>query len=224
MLPSHREPDASIENDLLKKLLSLPRAAVPGAELADAIRLLAHAMGATTAYLELVTGEDETLWFATGYDVMGNEPPDVVSRGVIARTITDAKVITTSSARADPRFRDLPSVRRERIEAIACAPLQLREVSGALCVQRSLRSGAFSASQLRLVDLFVLQVGQVALRLGDGEPTPVVAPMRDEVRRFQQALVREALVRANGNVARVARELKVARSFVYTLAPWAVRT
>jgi len=224
VLPSHREPDASIENELLKKLLSLPRACAPAAELAVAIRLLALAMGATTAYVELVSSEDGTTWFATGHDVMGNEPPDVVSRGVMARAITDSKVIATSSARSDPRFRDLPSVRRERIEAIACAPIERHEVSGALCVQRSLHAGAFSASQLRLVDLFALQVGEVALRLGDGEPTPVVGPMRDEVRRFQQALVREALVRANGNVARVARELKVARSFVYTLAPWAVRT
>lgn len=224
MLQSHhRELDASAENELLKKLLVLSRAAAPALEVGAALRMLVEMMGATTAYFELVSDDEATVWFSAGYDLEGNEPRDVVSRGVLARAITDGAMIVTPSARNDPRFRDLSSVRRERLEAVACAPIELSELSGALCIQRSFRCGAFSADHLRLVELFAQQLAQVARRLGIRDRTKPV-PMRDEVRRFQEALVREALARSNGNVAQAARDLKVARSFVYTLAPWAVRS
>lgn len=217
MLHRHREPDPSVEYDLLKLLIGLPQSRAPGLELSALVRLLVEAMAATTGYVELVTGEDATLWFSTGHDVLGNDPVDVISRGTIERAIAEEEVIESSSARTDPRLRDLPTVRREQIEALVCAPLDFGPLRGALCVQRSRSSGAFSPRHLVLVELFTEQLAQVASRL-EQRTRRTITPLRDEMRRFQQALVREALAQAGGNVAKAARELKVARSFLYTLA------
>jgi transcriptional regulator with GAF, ATPase, and Fis domain len=214
MVENNRDRAARIENELLKKLLALPRTEEPDKDLECAVRLLVEVLGATTAYLELVAGDSPAPGFMTGHDAMGRAPAETISRGVIARAIAEQAVIQSSSARGDPRFRDLGSVRRYEIEAIVCAPIEIADVVGAVCVQRSGRAGVFSDCELRVVEYFAQQLALVARRLVP--PSPVV-PLREEIKRVQANLVREALARSRGNVAQAARELKVARSFVYSV-------
>jgi GAF domain-containing protein len=207
--------DALAETALLKRLLALPRVGALPDEIAEALRLLVTAMAATTGYLEIVDGDDPAPCFTTGHDVHGKDPAETICRGVIARSIAHNTIIESSSARVDARFRELGTVRRGRIEAIVCMPIEAGDVAGAVCIQRNARPGAFSECELRLVDYFVQQLAVVARRLAPTGP----APMRDEIRRLQKNLVREALARTNGNVAQAARELRVARSFVYSVVP-----
>jgi len=206
---NHRVLEA--ENQLLKTLLALPSAAAPDVELAAAISFLAGAMSATTGYLELLVGEESEPCFTAGYDAGGNDPVDTICRGVIARAVADNAPVRSSSARRDPRFQELGSVRRNATEAIACAPLAVGDITGVVCLQRSGQPGGFTDGELRLVDYFTQQVMLVAHRL-----VPPV-PLRTEIRRLQVNLVRDALARTRGNVAQAARELKVARSFVYSV-------
>jgi hypothetical protein len=206
---------ALIENELLKMLLALPRAAEPDTEIASAVRLLVEVTSATTGYLELVAGDPPAPQFITGHDATGSDPAETICRGLIAQAIAEQTVIQSASARADARFRDLGSVRRNEIEAIVCAPIEVGELAGAVCVQRRARAGGFSGCEVRVVECFAQSLALVARRLVP--PSPV--PLRGELRRLQETLVRDALARTKGNVAQAARELRVARSFVYSVVP-----
>jgi Nif-specific regulatory protein len=203
---------ALIENDLLKKLLALPRAIEPHAEVTSAVGLLVEVLCATTGYLEIVAGDPPTPQFIHGHDVTGCDSAETICRGVIAQAIAEKAVIQSPSAREDDRFCDLGSVRRNAIEAIVCAPIDLGDLAGAVCVQRRRRTGGFSGSEVRVVEYFAQQLALVARRLVPRSPT-----LREETRRLQETLVREALARTRGTVAQAARELRVARSFVYSV-------
>ena len=202
---------ALIENDLLKKLLALPRAAEPDVEVAAAVRLLVEVLRATTGYLEIVAGDPPVPQFMRGHDVTGSNCAETICRGVIAHAIANRALIQSPSARVDGRFCDLGSVRRNEIEAIVCAPIDVGDLVGAVCVQRSTRVGRFSESEVCVVEYFAQQLAVVARRL-----VPA-ATLREEMRRLQETLVRDALARTGGNVAQAARELRVARSFVYSV-------
>lgn len=206
---------ALVENELLVWMLGLPRSTQPAAALERAVQLLAEASGATAAHLELIAGDAPGPGIAAGHDVTGADAGDVICRGVIARAIVERAVIETPSARSDPRFRELGSVRKNEIEAVLCAPILVGEVIGAVCVQRRLRGDPFTEVERRLLDDFVQQLALVVNRIV--ATTPVT--MRDEIKKLQTALVRDALVRCGGNVARAARELDVARSFIYSVLP-----
>ena len=218
MVDNSRDRAPLIENELLKKLLALPRADQPGTELLSAIRLLVEVVGATTGYLELVAGDPPAPQFARGHDVTGNHPVETICRGVIAHALAEKALVESPSARGDARFRDLGSVRRNEIEAIVCAPIEVGDLVGAVCVQRRSRPGGFSKCETHVVEYFAQQLALVARRLVPADP-PVPVALREEIRRLQESLVRDALARTKGNVAQAARELQVARSFVYSVVP-----
>lgn len=215
MVENNRDRAALIENELLKKLLALPRATEPDTEITSAVRLLVEVLGATTGYLEIVAGDPPVPQFMQGHDVTGSNSAETICRGVIAQAIAKRALIQSPSARVDGRFCDLGSVRRNEIEAIVCAPIDAGDLVGAVCVQRSTRVGRFSESEVRVVEYFAQQLAVVARRLVPAATLPMA--MREEMRRLQETLVRDALARTRGNVAQAARELRVARSFVYSV-------
>lgn len=215
MVKNNRDRAALIENELLTKLLALPRAIDLATEVTSAVRLLVEVLGATTGYLEIVAGDPPTPQFMHGHDVTGSDSAEMICRGVIAQAIAENALIQSPSARTDGRFCDLGSVRRNSIEAIVCAPINIGDLTGAVCVQRRSRTGGFSGSEIRVVEYFAQQLALVARRLVPPSATPVA--MREEMRRLQETLVRDALARTRGNVAQAARELRVARSFVYSV-------
>jgi Nif-specific regulatory protein len=214
MVKNNRDRAALIENELLKKLLALPRAIDLATEVTSAVRLLVEVLCATTGYLEIVAGDPPITQFMHGHDVTGSDSAEMICRGVIAQAIAENALIQSPSARADDRFCDLGSVRRNAIEAIVCAPIDIGDLAGAVCVQRRSRTGGFSGSEIRVVEYFAQQLALVARRL---VPRTATLAMREEMRRLQETLVREALARTRGNVAQAARELRVARSFVYSV-------
>ncbi len=218
MVDNSRDRAPLIENELLKKLLALPRADQPDKELSSAVRLLVEVMGATTGHLELVAGDPPVPQFMRGHDATGSDPAETICRGVIAHALAEKAVIQSPSARADARFRDLGSVRRNEIEAIVCAPIEVGDLVGAVCVQRRSRAGGFSECEIHVVEYFAQQLALVARRLVPADP-PLPVALREEMRRLQESLVRDALARTKGNVAQAARELQVARSFVYSVVP-----
>lgn len=203
---------AESENKLLKRLLGLPRVSAPETELAAAIRLLAEATQATSAYFEVASLEEPDDRVDGGHEVGSEEDGgSTICRGAIARSIVERSSIESASARFDPRFSELGSVRRNEIDALVCVPIEAGGGVGAVCVQRCAKPGAFSKAEVQLVELFAQQLAHVADRLTGP------APLRVQIRRVQETLVRDALSRSKGNVARAARELQVARSFVYSV-------
>ena len=207
------------ENELLRRLLGLPRAPELVADLATAIRLLAEVTHAATTYYEIAAVDSPELRFAQGHETTGQASAEsTISRGVIARAIADRTSIVSASAREDKRFRELGSVRRYEIEAIACVPIEVGDLVGAICIQRCQQPGAFSEANVHLIEFFAQQLSLVAGRLIPDRPAAPV-PLREHLRRVQETLVRDALSRNQGNVARAARELQVARSFVYSVVP-----
>jgi transcriptional regulator with GAF, ATPase, and Fis domain len=78
----------------------------------------------------------------------------MVSRGIIAEAIASEGAVVTPSALLDPRFRDLGSVRRSRIEAVLCAPIGSAPPVGVLYLQGRTRAGMFSEEDLACAELF----------------------------------------------------------------------
>jgi Nif-specific regulatory protein len=76
------------------------------------------------------------------------------SSGVIAEAIATGKTIDISSALQDPRFRDRGSVRRNRIEAVLCAPIGSSPPLGVLYLQDREQPGPFSEEDRSLAEMF----------------------------------------------------------------------
>jgi hypothetical protein len=144
-------PDSSddvAEGNLLRHLLGLPGADELERAFEEGLRLLAEATSASAAYLEV---ESEAGQFHSAYG-----DAETVGRGVIAHGFVNGTTIHSASARQDPRFRNLESVRRHAIEAIVCAPFESQHppLMGAVYIQRNGVPGAFSERQRALVVLF----------------------------------------------------------------------
>jgi len=206
---SDGSPDPA-ETKLLHFLVGLVRSEDLELALNESLRLLVAATAATTAYLEL--GNEANLVALAWPD------KDSVGRGVVAHAVSRGALVHSASARNDPRFRQLESVRRNSIDAVLCAPFEWGALTGAVYVHRSANPEPFSERHSDLLGAFVTHVGAVATRLlpdtntGDGT-------LRAQTRRFQEQVVRRALARTNGNVARTARDLRITRTFVYRLTP-----
>jgi hypothetical protein len=199
---------------LFRRLLALPAEPDPGSGLAGSLALLAEVADATAAHFELASLSPERRVAVTFPDTETE-----ISRGVIALAHSIGRPLESASARLDARFRDLTSVRRNGVEAVICVPISMPEIEGAVYLDRAVATGGFSASVFEAVQWFANQYAQVADRV---VPHPTRS-LHEETRRFQQRRVRDALNRANWNVASAARELSVTRNFVYSLSPDARR-
>jgi hypothetical protein len=95
--------------------------------LEDALALAVEVTGARIAYLELHDDEDDgapRFWRARGLDAAGVDAVRAqVSRGIIARAMSEGEIVETPSASADDRFADLGSVRTNAIQAVLCVPI-----------------------------------------------------------------------------------------------------
>lgn len=199
---------------LFRRLLAVPSDPDPAAGLAATLELLAEVANATSAHFELTSHSPEQRLAVTLPDAETE-----ISRGVIAVAHSIGQPVESTCARLDPRLRDLTSVRRNGVEAVICVPISMTEIEGVVYLDRTDPEGTFAPSTLQIVKWFAHQYAQVADLM-------VMHPARslhEETRRFQQRRVRDALVRANWNVASVAREMKVTRNFIYSLSPEARR-
>jgi Nif-specific regulatory protein len=156
-----------LERDLYLGLLGLnPRTALDPF-LKDALALMLRVAGASQGYLEIFSdGDGAGWWTAAG---ISDDELDVirsmVSRGIIAEAVASETAVVTPSALLDPRFRDLGSVRRSRIEAVLCAPIGSAPPVGVLYLQGRTLPGSFTEEDLLRAEVFGRQLAPLVHRI-----------------------------------------------------------
>ncbi|MFO0758857.1 MAG: sigma-54-dependent Fis family transcriptional regulator [Byssovorax sp.] len=158
------------ERDFYRKLVALSAQDELGPFLADALGLIVEVAGARRGYIELSDGRDADglprFWLARGCsdeDVAAIRGS--LSTGVIAEAIVTGKTIATASALTDPRFKARGSVRRNKIEAVLCAPIGASSLVGVVYLQDRIAVGPFSDEDREHVEAFARQLGPLADRL-----------------------------------------------------------
>ncbi len=190
------------ERDLYLGLLGLNAETELEPFLRRALALLLEIAGASQGYLEVFSETDAGWWTAAG---CSDEELGViraaVSRGIIAEATASGRAVVTPSALLDPRFRDLGSVRRSRIEAVLCAPIGADPPAGVVYLQGRTVPGPFSEEDLERAAIFGRQLAPLVHRLFDGV-RPVDATI--EVRKKIQA---NEIVGQGAAIERLLREV-----------------
>ena len=172
-----RDPGAgdglASERDFYRRLLDLGGKDELEPLLEEALDLIVETTGASTGYLELYDddGGEPRFWRGTG---CSDEDLDAIresiSRGIIARAISEGRTVETPSALSDPRFESLGSVRRHGIQAVLCVPVGTRPPIGVIYLQARLRPGQFTNDDRERAELFARQLAPLADRLVSRRP------------------------------------------------------
>jgi Nif-specific regulatory protein len=105
-----------------------------------------------------------------------------LSSGIIAEALATGDTISTHSALLDARFRDRESVKRERIEAVVCAPLAGDEAFGVVYLQGREKPGPFSENDRVAAERFATHLSPLAsgllIRQRVSEASDPTAPVR----------------------------------------------
>lgn len=135
----------------------------------QALALIVEVTGARMGYLELYNDDESSrprFWkgfHCTDQDVAAIRTS--ISRGIIARAISEGRTIETPSAELDERFQDLGSVRQQRIQAVLCAPVGPPPPIGVVYLQGRAKPGTFTAIDRERAELFARQLAPLADRL-----------------------------------------------------------
>lgn len=158
------------ERDLYLGLLELGASRDIEPFLGEALACIVALTGAQQGYLEIRDesegGEPGPWWMAHGCS--GQEVERIrssISRGIIAEALTTGETISTHSALLDGRFRERESVRRERIEAVLCAPVGDDEARGVVYLQGREKPGPFSEADRTAAELFAQHLASLASSL-----------------------------------------------------------
>ncbi|NVB79114.1 MAG: sigma-54-dependent Fis family transcriptional regulator [Kofleriaceae bacterium] len=164
------ENDPAAERDFYLRLLELVAAEDPEPLLASALTTIVSASGARMVYLELREPDDLRDGPPRYWKAHGCTDDDVaairasISRGIVARALDEGRLIATPSAVEDPEYRDQPSVLRNAIQAVLCAPIG-KPAFGVVYLQGTQAGDAFPARNREAVEVFARQLGIVADRL-----------------------------------------------------------
>jgi Nif-specific regulatory protein len=158
------------ERDLYRRLLELGAAEDIEQFLADALSLIVEVTGARCGYFEIradrADADGPQFSMARGCaDHEVEQIRDAISTGIIAQAIATNKTVATASALLDPRFQSRGSVRRNRIEAVLCAPVGSNPAFGALYLQGRSEPGPFSDDARSKAETFARHVAPFADRL-----------------------------------------------------------
>ncbi|HWU86746.1 MAG TPA: sigma-54-dependent Fis family transcriptional regulator [Kofleriaceae bacterium] len=169
----------------------------------EALSLIVEVTGATTAYLELYDddGSDRPR-FWRGHRCSDEDLESIrqsISRGIIARAISEGRTIESTSARGDPRFQELHSVQRNEIGAVLCAPIGAPPI-GVVYLQDRARPGSFGPIDREHAELFARQLAQVADRILARQPANTVV---DHTREIRERFKCEGLIGRSRAMARV---------------------
>jgi Nif-specific regulatory protein len=160
------------ERDFYRRLLDLGGQDEIEPLLDQALALIVGVTGATTAYLELYDDNAATPRFWKGHRCTDHDLAAIrasISRGIIARAITEGRTIETPSASLDERFQDLGSVRQHAIQAVLCAPVGVPPI-GVIYLQGRNRPGMFTSTDRERAELFARQLAPLADRLVRRDP------------------------------------------------------
>jgi Nif-specific regulatory protein len=123
---------------------------------------------ASMAYLELYDDDLMRPRYWRGYRLSNRNVESIrasISRGIIARAISEERTIETPSATQDLRFSDLGSVRQHSIQAVLCAPIGRTPPVGVIYLQGRTRPGGFTPVDREHAELFARQLAPLADRL-----------------------------------------------------------
>jgi hypothetical protein len=147
--PAHEGGRIATERDFYRRLLDLGGEQEIEPLLDQALALIVEVTEASMAYVELYDDDsiapryEPRYW--KGHRLSDQDMASIrasISRGIIARAITEGRTIETPSATDDDRFANLSSVRQHAIQAVLCAPVgkePARDPGGPL---RARRQGA----------------------------------------------------------------------------------
>lgn len=162
------DEDAASERDFYRRLLDLGGQRELEPLLGESLALIVEVTGASVAYLELYDEDTAQPRYWKGHRVSDRDIASIrasISRGIIARAITEGRTIETPSASLDERFSDLGSVRQNAIQAVLCAPVGADPPIGVIYLQGRSRPGVFSAKDRERAELFAQQLAPLADRL-----------------------------------------------------------
>ncbi|HWO26543.1 MAG TPA: sigma-54-dependent Fis family transcriptional regulator [Kofleriaceae bacterium] len=212
MAVDREETAAAAERDFYRRLLDLSSAAEPEPLLAEALAAIVGFSGAQIAYLELHDPADPDpaapgYWKAHGWsDAELAQVRSVISRSIIASTMSAGRMVSTPAAVADPSFRQKASVARHEIQAVLCAPIG-RPAIGALYLQANQASDQFLLQNQGAVEVFARQLAIVADRLlASREPRE----QADATRTVRQRFRCEGIVGRSPALARVLEDAAAA--------------
>jgi Nif-specific regulatory protein len=160
----------SAERDLYRRLLDLGGARDIEPFLQDALACIVGLTAAQQGYLEIREDADDAergpWWMAHGCSGQDVERiRSSISRGIIAEALATGDTISTQSALLDSRFRTRESVRRERIEAVLCAPIADDEARGVVYLQGRKHPGPFSEADRGAAELVAHHLAPLASSL-----------------------------------------------------------
>ena len=214
--PSHGDRDEPFvsrkELALYRKLLDLGTVDALGPFLEDALALVVEIVGARRGYIELGSDADGTgatqFWIARGFsdEDVREQIKKALSRSVIAEALATGRTVATASALDDERFKTSRSVRRNRIEAVLCAPIGSSPPIGVVYLQDRTEAGPFSEADQRHVELFARHVAPYADRLLAKEAQK---EEDDPTRPLRATLAVGRLVGRSPALARVLKDVKL---------------
>jgi len=211
-MPDERSTESGVSAVLYKRLLALATHDNPESLLEDAVRLIVEVTSAKLALVELIdAARQPTFWRGHGHAVDLDVIRGSISRGVVAHTLDQGRTVVTTSAMGDARFAALDSVKQHATETVLCTPIGAHPPIGALYLQGRVQPGPFSPADQEHAEVFAAQLALFAQRL--------LPPRRlaDETSELHRRRVLETLKKHDGNVSETARELGVARSFIYSV-------
>jgi Nif-specific regulatory protein len=158
------------ERDFYRQLLALGMKDEIAPFLEEALSTIVGIAGARRGYLEIRddAGEDDPprFWIARGCtDDDVQEIRAAVSQGIIAESLATGQTIIAASAITDPRFMGRGSVKRNRIEAVLCAPIGTDRPLGVVYLQERSAPGPFTEEDRRYAETFAQHLSTLADRL-----------------------------------------------------------
>ncbi len=211
------------ERDLYRKLLDLGEVSALDPFLSEALTLVVEAAGARRGYIELGRdreGEGQPRWWlAHGFSdqQVEEEVRESLSQGMIAAAVATGETITTASALNHPIFKKRGSVRRNKIEAVVCAPIDGGSDGpiGVVYLQDRIEPGPFTEEDRLRVEVFAKHLAPLADRLLAREEKKSA---EDPTRAFRAALSVDQIIGRSAAIARVLDDIRlVARRGVTVL-------
>jgi Nif-specific regulatory protein len=191
------------ERDLYATLLELGAHDRVETLIEEALALLTGLVSARQGYLEILADHgvatDPLRWHVS----CGCSPSRVteiqraLSSGIIAAAVSTGETVHTTSAILDDRFRELGSVRLNRIEAVLCVPIGADPVLGVVYLQDHDPHGAFTDDDLRCARMFArtlsIYVDRLLLRHRQGDLVDATRAQRKAL-RLEQFVGRSAAI------------------------------
>lgn len=168
-------------------LLSLDNRTEIDDHLKQALRLLVAITRADEGYIEMIDLSGNTIFSSISFsDEEVRNIQSVISTGVIRETLEKQKIVQTSSAITDPRFRERVSVQDARIKGVLCVPVKTGRGKGVVYLQGDHIHDRESEALLDDVLLFTRHISSVLDQLLINRMNTAACDYTEELRKQYQ--------------------------------------